>query len=116
VQVREAAIDGTNLPDGCCEAIFMRTVYHHLVSPPTMISALHRALEPGGRLAIIEFEPRGIWRWFAVPSDVPDRGGHGVPKRRLVEEVTSGSKFRHLQTIDRWAGALYLMVFVRDGT
>ena len=24
---------GTNLPDACCEAIFMRRVYHHFVDP-----------------------------------------------------------------------------------
>ncbi len=55
---------------------------------------LHRALRPAGRLAIIEFEPRGVWTWLAVPHDVPDRGGHGVPKSMLVREVTQQGRFR----------------------
>lgn len=114
VDVREAALEGTNLPDGCCDAIFMRTVYHHFTSPPAMIASLHRGLKPGGRLAIIEFEPRGIWTWFAVPQDTPKRGGHGVPMGMLRSEVTQGGRFRHVRTVDRWAGRLYLMVFRRD--
>lgn len=114
VDVREAALQGTNLPDSCCDALFMRTVYHHFTTPPTMVAALHRALKPGGRMAIIEFEPSGIWKWFAVPHDTPDRGGHGVPKSVLLREVTEGGRFRHARTIDRWAGRLYLMLFEKD--
>jgi ubiquinone/menaquinone biosynthesis C-methylase UbiE len=114
VDVREAALEGTNLPEGCCEAIFMRTVYHHFTSPRVMINALHHALKPNGRLGIIEFEPRGIWQWLAVPDDVPYRGGHGVPIRMLQEEVTNGGRFRHVRTIPGWAGPLYLMVFQRN--
>ena len=114
VDVREAAVAGTNLPDACCDAIFMRTVYHHFTSPPTMIDALERSLEPGGRLAIIEFEPAGIWKWFAVPHDTPPRGGHGVPKNMLLREITASGAFRHVRTVDNWAGSLYLMVFQRN--
>ena len=114
VDVREAALEGTNLPEACCEAIFMRTVYHHFTSPRVMITALQRALKANGRLGIIEFEPRGIWQWFAVPDDVPYRGGHGVPIRMLQEEVTNGGRFRHVRTIPGWAGPLYLMVFERN--
>jgi ubiquinone/menaquinone biosynthesis C-methylase UbiE len=114
VDVRAAALAGTNLPDGCCDAVFMRTVYHHFTSPPEMIPALHRALKPGGRLAIIEFEPRGIWTWFEVPDDTPERGGHGVPIDMLRQEVTRTGLFKQRHTVDRWAGRLYLMVFERD--
>jgi ubiquinone/menaquinone biosynthesis C-methylase UbiE len=114
VDVRAAALEGTNLPDACCDALFMRTVYHHFTSPPDMIRALHRALKRRGRLAIIEFEPRGMWRWFEVPNDAPERGGHGVPMDMLRREVTGSGLFTHVRTDDRWAGRLYLMVFERD--
>lgn len=114
VDVRTGALETTNLPDACCDAIFMRTVYHHFTSPPTMIAALHRSLKPEGRLAIIEFEPRGIWTWFAVPTDTPDRGGHGVPIEVLPREVTHDRLFRHVRTVDGWVGPLYLMVFERN--
>ena len=114
VDVRAAAVDGTNLPDGCCDAIFMRTVYHHFTSPPAMLAALQRSLKPGGRLAIIEFEPRGIWKWFAAPENTPDRGGHGVPVDILRREATQGGRFRHVRTVQPWIGPLYLMVFQRN--
>ena len=114
VEVREGALEGTNLPDACCDAIFMRAVYHHFATPPTMIAALHRALKPRGRLAIIDFEPTGIWRWFAVPHDTPERGGHGVPREMLIREVTEGGRFRHRTSIPRWAGRLYLVLFEKN--
>jgi ubiquinone/menaquinone biosynthesis C-methylase UbiE len=114
VDVREAALEGTNLPDACCAAIFMRTVYHHFTSPSPILAALQRNLQPDGRLGIIEFEPRGLWTWFAVPHDTPDRGGHGVPMDMLVREVTREGRFRHVRTVDGWAGPLYLMVFKRN--
>jgi ubiquinone/menaquinone biosynthesis C-methylase UbiE len=112
VDVRAGALLSTNLPDGCCDAIFMRTVYHHFNNPPSMIDALHAALKPKGRLAIIEFEPRGLWR-FLAPEDVPERGGHGVPKDMLVREVTAAGRFQHERTVDDWIGSLYLIVFRR---
>jgi ubiquinone/menaquinone biosynthesis C-methylase UbiE len=112
IEVRAGASRSTNLPDACCDAIFMRTVYHHLTNPPEMIRSLHAGLKPGGRLAIIEFEPNGLWRFFA-PSDVPDRGGHGVPKQMLVDEVTAGRRFQRERQVDDWIGPLYLIVFRR---
>jgi ubiquinone/menaquinone biosynthesis C-methylase UbiE len=114
VEIREAALEGTNLPDACCDAIFMRTVYHHFTSPPKMVAAIHRALKPGGRLAIIDFEPSGIWKWLAVPDDTPNRGGHGVPREMLIGEVTRSAGFRYRSSVPRWAGRLYFVLFERD--
>jgi ubiquinone/menaquinone biosynthesis C-methylase UbiE len=113
VEVREAALEDTNLPASCCDAIFMRTVYHHFTTPPVMLAALHRSLKPGGRLAIIEFPPPWFLSLFFPTSDVPERGGHGVPIDFLLREVTAGGGFRHELTIERWVGRLYLMVFER---
>jgi hypothetical protein len=36
----EAGERATNLPDGCCEAIFMRRVYHHLSEPPAILTSI----------------------------------------------------------------------------
>ena len=47
----------TNLPDQCCDAIFMRNVYHHFGDPPAMNASLLKSLKPGGRLAVIDFTP-----------------------------------------------------------
>jgi ubiquinone/menaquinone biosynthesis C-methylase UbiE len=56
--VIEGAPASTNLPDACCDAIFMRDVYHHITDVGAFNRSLLAALKPGGRLAIIDFEPR----------------------------------------------------------
>src|SRR5918996_3929859 len=47
----------TNFPDGICDALFMRNVYHHFADPAAMNASLWKALTPGGRLAIVDFSP-----------------------------------------------------------
>jgi len=53
----EGKEDVANLPDACCDGIFMRSVYHHFGNPPSMNASLLKALKPGGTLAIIDFTP-----------------------------------------------------------
>jgi SAM-dependent methyltransferase len=74
---------GTNLPDGCCDAIFMRHVYHHFANL-RRLSAILRALNSGGLLAIIDFPPRK-WLNATPPLDgaLKKHGGHGVPDKVL---------------------------------
>jgi predicted methyltransferase len=48
---------GTNLPEGCCDSIVMRLVYHHLTKPAEIDASLFRSLKPGGLLAVIDEEP-----------------------------------------------------------
>ena len=57
VTIVEGKEDVANLPDGCCDGIFMRNVYHHFGDPPTMNASLLKALKPGGKLAVIDFTP-----------------------------------------------------------
>jgi SAM-dependent methyltransferase len=87
----------TELPTNCCDAIFLREVYHHLTDPSGMDRSLYLAMRPGGRLAIIDFEPIPGTR---PPSGVPaNRGGHGVPAR-LVSQELSRAGFRLVEGID----------------
>jgi ubiquinone/menaquinone biosynthesis C-methylase UbiE len=60
VTVIEGAVSSTNLPEACCDALFSRVVYHHLTDPAAINADIFRALRPGGRLVIIDFEPGGI--------------------------------------------------------
>jgi ubiquinone/menaquinone biosynthesis C-methylase UbiE len=75
----------TGLPDGCCDAILLRLVYHHFVDPPAVLGSIHDALQPGGLLAVIDITPQEHWRRL---RDVPERGGHGIPPADLIEEIT----------------------------
>ena len=49
----------TNFSAECCDAIFMRNVYHHFEDPAAMNASLFTSLKPGGRLAVIDFTPPG---------------------------------------------------------
>jgi ubiquinone/menaquinone biosynthesis C-methylase UbiE len=74
-----------NLPDQCCDAIFMRNVYHHFGDPPAMNASLLKALKPGGRLAIIDFTPPPGGE--TVPGHRGDDNHHGITAPTLEKEL-----------------------------
>jgi hypothetical protein len=101
----------TGLPDGCCEAVLLRMVYHHFTQPASMRASLRRALRPGALLAVIDLQPRGSWGSL---DGVPDRGGHGIRDEELVAEMTSDG-FEVVARYDDWNGSgnRYCVVFRR---
>ena len=103
--------DESGLPDECCDAILLRLVYHHFTDPPEMSRSLYRALRPGGLIAVIEIEPQSHWPEL---TDVPDRGGHGIPAEELIEEMTSEG-FEVMGRHEPWEGQpdRYCVVFRR---
>ena len=108
----------TNLAERCCDAIFMARVYHHFTDPVAMDASLFQALRPGGHLAVIDFAP-SRWRfWLRQPSGVPaDRGGHGMPKEILIQELTRAG-FQVERIVDDWwrfPGTRYCVVFRKPG-
>src|SRR5262249_14897753 len=87
VSVVESAEADTNLPSAVCDAIFFCGVYPPLTNPAKFIPNLGRSLNPGGGLAILDFPPRpGLEPVEGVPSN---RGGHGIPQKIVVEELTA---------------------------
>ena len=103
VTVVEAGERETNLAPECCDAIFLRRVYHHLTDTAATNASLHAALKPGGRLAIIEIEFNGLLR--------PLRGWpHWADDEQVVSEVT-GAGLTHVETFDWPLGAHYAAVF-----
>ena len=99
VTVIEGAQAATNLPDACCDAVFLRNVFHHVTDPQPFNKSLYASLKPGGRLAIIDFPPeKGSKLFQGVPAN---RGGHGIPVSVLVDEMQSAG-FTHVRTIDNW--------------
>jgi ubiquinone/menaquinone biosynthesis C-methylase UbiE len=99
VDVLEGGAASTNLPAGCCDAMFMRDVYHHITSVDAFNKSLHATLKPGGRLAILDFRPRPGSKLF--PGVPENRGGHGIPPE-IVEQELKAAGFTHLQTIESW--------------
>lgn len=99
IVVVKAAEADTNLPPRCCDSIFMRLVYHHLTRPAEIDASLFQALKPGGRLAVIDEDPR---KGTAIPKGVPEnRGGHGVPQKILTSELIAAG-FKVEAVLNEW--------------
>lgn len=111
VTVIEGAAAATNLPPACCDAIFMRDVYHHITEPEAFDKSLAASLKPGGRLVVIDFPPMPGSKVF--PGVNPNRGGHGIPSAIVVSEVSTAG-FTHVKTADHWPqekDRLFLVLF-----
>ncbi len=110
-----AAEADTDLPAGCCDSIFMRLVYHHLTKPAEIDASLLRSLKPGGLLAVIDENP---YPGSQIPDGVPkNRGGHGVPQKILVDELTAAG-FKVETVLNDWPNRdtfhqIYCVVFRR---
>jgi ubiquinone/menaquinone biosynthesis C-methylase UbiE len=108
ITVIEGAQSGTNLPPECCDSIYMRRVYHHFTEPQKMDASLFQSLKPGGMLAVIDFPPRS---WLPPVKGVPaNRGGHGMPKKILIKELTSAG-FQVVSEPADWPGNNYCVIF-----
>src|SRR6266436_5429483 len=110
VLIVESKEADTNLPAACCDAIFLRRVYHHLTKPAEFDAALLRSLKPGGRLAIVDFPARsGLGPVEGVPAN---RGGHGIPQKVLIDELTSAGLLL-VKTVNDWPEGDYCVLFVK---
>ncbi len=110
VIVVKAGHSQTNLPPQCCDAIFLRKVYHHFTAPAAITASLYVSLRPGGRLAVIDFPPRSWLTWFAPVHGVPgSRGGHGMPPELLIQELTAAGFVLEYRSAD-WPEWNYCIV------
>jgi ubiquinone/menaquinone biosynthesis C-methylase UbiE len=106
VIVLEGDPDRTNLPEECCDAVFLRSVYHHFASPRAMNASLWGSLKPGGRLAVIDFAPRGSESVGPTGRAVGDR--HGVTARTVEDELKQVG-FVVLSSEQRRDGSIYVV-------
>jgi ubiquinone/menaquinone biosynthesis C-methylase UbiE len=113
VTVVQGAEKQTNLPDACCDEIVLRRVYHHFTAPVDMDASLLRSLKPGGELAVIDFPPR---KWLTESDPVKgvpaNRGGHGIPQKILIDEMTAAG-FTVDKIVNDWPEDSYCVIFRR---
>ena len=88
-QVSVVASDAarTNFPDGACDSLFMRSVYHHFADPAVMNASIATALKPGARLVIVDFTPPP-GNEATCPADRGKDGMHGITAPTLSRELT----------------------------
>ncbi len=99
VTVVQSGAASANLPDACCDAIFLRNVYHHITEVTAFNRSLFAALKPGGRLAIIDAAPGP---GSETPKGVPvNREGHGI-RSAIVRDELLAAGFVVDRTIDKW--------------
>jgi ubiquinone/menaquinone biosynthesis C-methylase UbiE len=111
ITVVKAGEAETNLPHECCDSIFMRRVYHHFTQPAQEDASLFQSLKPGGLLAVIDFEPgEGPGKLPAVKGVPKNRGGHGMPKQLLIDELTAAGFHVQAMPVD-WHSKDYCVVF-----
>jgi ubiquinone/menaquinone biosynthesis C-methylase UbiE len=94
VTVVEAKASDSGLPAGCCDAIVLRRVYHHVTDPAATNASLLRALRPGGVLAVIDIPP---------PLFFFERSTLGIAPQIVIDEVKA-SGFELLQLRTDWPG------------
>jgi arsenite methyltransferase len=101
VRVVTAEAYATGLAPLSCDAIYLRTVFHHIVDRRRFAAELARAVRPGGRIAIIDFAPGALWFHGA---------DHGVSPAE-VEAAFAGIGWQVRQRDDAWGGGLFQRVF-----
>jgi ubiquinone/menaquinone biosynthesis C-methylase UbiE len=93
----------TGLPESCCDAVYMRAVFHHIAAQSNFAADVARALRPGGRVGVIDFAPGTLWFHGA---------NHGVQPDSVVQAFQAAG-LRLRERVDDWGGGLFLMVFER---
>lgn len=83
VTVVLATPDDAGLPEGAVDLVFTSNTFHHLSQPARYFASLKPDLAPGGRIAIIDYDPARAG-WFARFF------GHSTPKQRIVASLVAG--------------------------
>jgi ubiquinone/menaquinone biosynthesis C-methylase UbiE len=109
VEVVEGHPSNSNLPPECCDGIFIRNVYHHFADPAAMNASLWASLKRGGRLAIIDFRPRG--REAISPADRDEGDQHGVSPESVTKELLTAG-FQLITSEDRSDADKWFLVVV----
>ena len=101
IQTILAKTDESNLPDSCCDIIFLRNVYHHINSPIDYFRKLKSKLKKYGVVAIIDYKPASFFslHFFTFANIF----NHNTDPETILKEMNLAGyqkiqKFRFLKT------------------
>jgi ubiquinone/menaquinone biosynthesis C-methylase UbiE len=77
----------TRFPDGACDALFMRNVYHHFADPAAINASIAAALKPGATIAVVDFAPPN--KEAERAADRAKDGMHGVTPETVARELAA---------------------------
>jgi SAM-dependent methyltransferase len=69
------------LPDASCDLILLVDVYHEFSDPAPMLTAMKKALKPGGQIVLVEFR--------AEDESVPIKPEHKMSKEQIMKEMNA---------------------------
>lgn len=92
IEVIQATADDAGLPEAGVDLVFLCNAYHHFDDRVAYFTALHAALAPGARIAVLDGKSEGVASWV-VPH------GHWLPPGELVRELEAAG-YRHLASYD----------------
>jgi ubiquinone/menaquinone biosynthesis C-methylase UbiE len=112
VEVVAGEAERTNFPDGACDALLMRKVYHHFTVPAAMNASIAAALKAGGRLAVVDFAPPAAEG--ATPADRSKDGTHGVTSITVARELKAAG-FEGIRT-QAGTGRGFMVIAIKPGS
>ena len=105
-RVVRGTADSVELPAASVDLIFSSDTYHHFEDPPVILGSIHRALKPGGRWVVMDYDK--------VPGVTPPglMEHLRVGKAEAVDEIVSAG-FRLEREVDIDLEQSYLAIFQR---
>jgi ubiquinone/menaquinone biosynthesis C-methylase UbiE len=97
VRTVRATQESTNLREESVDVAFVCATYHHFEHPAKVLASLHRALRPGGRLIVIDFDlrkdsPEFVREHARGPKEVYFREIETAGFRRVESKPPAGLK------------------------
>ncbi len=74
-------VDDPKLPPNSCDLILLVDVYHEFSHPEAMLTAMKKALKPGGQIVLVEFR--------AEDDSVPIKPEHKMSKAQITKEMNA---------------------------
>jgi ubiquinone/menaquinone biosynthesis C-methylase UbiE len=82
----------TKLPENSIDLALMVDVYHEFSHPERMLASIHKSLNPGGRIALVEFRTED--------PKVPIKKLHKMSKEQIMKEFPANG-FKLVQSYDK---------------